>query len=181
MNGTPKAEGKSTTGRRLLLWAVAAAAVLVIVYFGGRTLLIDRNGPVRLIVYAFSTQEELLTQEIFPAFETSWEAETGRDLHLEGIFGPSATLAGQINLGAPADVAIFSNEQDVTRIKVGGRIDRNAHSVIVSYTPMVIANAARQSSRPGAMERPGPARAAFVAPRSAQFRRRRVGRACRIR
>jgi sulfate transport system substrate-binding protein len=108
-----------------------------VVYFGSRALL-QRNGPVRLVVYAFSTQEEALTQAIFPAFEATWEAETGRELTIEGLFGPSATLAGQINLGAPADVAVFSNEQDVNRIKVGKQADRDAAGQVISSTPMVI-------------------------------------------
>jgi sulfate transport system substrate-binding protein len=138
MSQRSNATRKSGTWRQVLLWAIGVAALLALVYFGGRALLVDRNGPVRLTVYAFSTQEEVLTQEIFPAFEAAWEAETGRPLTIEGIFGPSATLAGQINLGAPADVAVFSNEQDVTRIKVGQRIDRDAEGQVVSYTPMVI-------------------------------------------
>lgn len=136
-----EASGAGASGvdwRRIVLWAIGAAALLAVVYFGGRVLL-QRNGPVQLVVYAFSTKEEALTQAIFPAFEAAWEAETGRELTITGVFGPSSTLAGQINLGAPADVAVFSNEQDITRIKVGGRIDRDAQGVLVSYTPMVIA------------------------------------------
>jgi sulfate/thiosulfate transport system substrate-binding protein len=135
--------------------------------------LTDRNGPVRLVVYAFSTQEEVLTQAIFPAFEAAWEAETGRPLTIEGIFGPSATLAGQINLGAPADVAVFSNEQDVTRLKVGGRIDRDAQGVVVSYTPMVIARgrATRPAWPTGATWR-GRACACYTLTRAHQARAR---------
>jgi ABC-type sulfate transport system substrate-binding protein len=98
------------------------------------------KGPVsvRLVVYAFSTEEEALTQAILPAFEQAWEAETGRELTIEGVFGPSATLAGQINLGAPADVALFSNAQHVTHLKVGRRVKEDNQPVVVSRTPMVI-------------------------------------------
>jgi sulfate/thiosulfate transport system substrate-binding protein len=138
MNQKSNARVKTSTWRQVLLWAIGAAALLALVYFGGRALLVDRNGPVRLTVYAFSTQEEVLTQAIFPAFEVAWQADTGRALTIEGIFGPSATLAGQINLGAPADVAVFSNEQDVNRIRVGRRVDRDAEGQVISYTPMVI-------------------------------------------
>lgn len=93
---------------------------------------------VQLVVYAFSTQEEALTQAIFPAFEQAWEAETGRELTIEGVFGPSATLAGQINLGAPADVALFSHAQHVTHLKVGRRVREDNQPVVISRTPMVI-------------------------------------------
>lgn len=138
MNDTANTKGKAISGRQALLWVVGAAAALAFAYFGARVLWVDRNGPVHLTMYAFSTKEEVLTQEIFPVFEAAWEEETGRALTIDGIFGPSATLAGQINLGAPADVALFSSEQDVARIKAGGRIDRNAQGVVVSYTPMAI-------------------------------------------
>ncbi|MGD2207134.1 MAG: substrate-binding domain-containing protein, partial [Anaerolineae bacterium] len=93
---------------------------------------------IRLVVYAFSTQEEVLTQSIFPAFEAAWEAETGQDLTIEGVSGPSGTLAGQINLGAPADVALFSNAQHVTHLKVGRRVRVNNQPVVIGRTPMVI-------------------------------------------
>ena len=98
------------------------------------------RGPtqVHLVIYAFSTQEEVLTQGIFPAFERAWEAETGQDLVLEGVFGPSATLAGQINLGAPADVALFSNAQHVTHLKVGRQVREDTSPVVIAHTPMVI-------------------------------------------
>ena len=56
------------------------------------------------MVYAFSTQEEVLSQRVFPVFERRWETETGRELTIEAVFGPSGTLARQIVLGAPADV-----------------------------------------------------------------------------
>jgi sulfate transport system substrate-binding protein len=91
-----------------------------------------------LVVYAFSTQEEVLTQSILPAFEAAWEAETGRDLTIEAMFGPSGTLAGQINLGAPADVALFSNEQHVNWLKIGQQVRWETHPVVVSTTPLVI-------------------------------------------
>jgi ABC-type sulfate transport system substrate-binding protein len=124
--------------RRLASWGLGVALLTLVAFYGGRALFFDAQGPVRLVVYAFSTQEEVLTQDIFPAFATAWEAETGRDLTIEGVFGPSGTLAGQINLGAPADVALLSNEQHVNWLKVGRRVGQETKSVVVSTTPMVI-------------------------------------------
>jgi sulfate transport system substrate-binding protein len=54
------------------------------------------------------------------------------------VFGPSGTLAGQINLGAPADVALLSNEQHVNWLKIGRRVPADAEALVVSSTPMVI-------------------------------------------
>jgi ABC-type sulfate transport system substrate-binding protein len=117
---------------------VTALLVLVAATVYGQVRLTSGKGPVRLVVYAFSTQEEVFTQGIFPAFEAAWEAETGRDLSLQGVFGASGTLAGQINLGAPADVAIFSHAQHVTHLKVGKRVQGKNEATTVGCTPMVI-------------------------------------------
>jgi ABC-type sulfate transport system substrate-binding protein len=124
--------------RRLAGWGLGGLVFIIVAFYGSRAVLSESNAPVRLVVYAFSTQEEVLTQRILPAFETAWEAETGRDLTIEAVFGPSGTLAGQINLGAPADVALLSNEQHVTWLKIGRRVERQSQSWVVSSTPMVI-------------------------------------------
>jgi ABC-type sulfate transport system substrate-binding protein len=128
-------------GRGAPRWQLGlAAAVLLLgaatVY--GQVRLASGKEPVRLVVYAFSTQEEVLSQGILPAFEAAWEAETGRDLTVQGIYGPSGTLAGQINLGAPADVAIFSHAQHVTHLRIGKRVQEKEEAVTVGCTPMVI-------------------------------------------
>ncbi len=124
--------------RRLASWLLGGLVLTLVILYGLRAALVDANAPVRLVVYAFSTQEAAFTQGIFPAFEAAWEAETGRDLAIEGVFGPSGTLAGQINLGAPADVAVFSNAQHVSWLKLGRRIRRDTEAVIFGCTPMVI-------------------------------------------
>lgn len=113
-------------------------AMLITTVIYGRIAIANAPKKIRLVVYAFSTQEEVMTQDIFPAFEKAWEAETGDDLTIEGVFGPSGTLAGQINLGAPADVALFSNAQHVTHLKVGRRMSWYSQGVVTGYTPMVI-------------------------------------------
>jgi len=124
--------------RRPVIWSLGAALLIIVAFYGARALFFSAHGPAKLVVYAFSTQEEVLTQSIFPAFEQAWETETGRDLAIEGVFGPSGTLAGQINLGAPADVALLSNEQHVNWLKVGRQVRWQAYPVVVSYTPMAI-------------------------------------------
>ncbi|MBN1218631.1 MAG: extracellular solute-binding protein [Anaerolineae bacterium] len=131
---------------RLASWILGGAIILIIAFYGGQSILTNARGPVRLVVYAFSTQEEVLAQSIFPTFEQTWEAETGRDLTIEGVFGPSGTLAGQINLGAPADVALLSNEQHVNWLKVGRRVKWRTQPVVFSYTPMVIVTRAGNPS-----------------------------------
>lgn len=117
-------------------YLAGAFLLALLLYYGPRTAGVD--APVHLVVYAFSTQEEVLTQSIFPAFEEAWETETGRDLTLDGVFGPSAMLAGQINLGAPADVALFSNAHHVTYLRLGKQVRVETQSHVLGSTPMVI-------------------------------------------
>jgi sulfate/thiosulfate transport system substrate-binding protein len=123
---------------RLLVLVVAASLLALVVFHSGPALISGYRTPVKLVVYGFSTQEDAFLQDIFPAFEDYWEARNGRDLIIEGVFGPSGTLANQILMGAPADVAIFSNAQHVTWLKVGKLTSQDTEPVIVGCTPMVI-------------------------------------------
>jgi hypothetical protein len=54
--------------RRPASWLLGAVLVVILVVYGVRAVLVDANAPVRLVVYAFSTQEAAFTQGIFPAF-----------------------------------------------------------------------------------------------------------------
>jgi ABC-type sulfate transport system substrate-binding protein len=119
-------------------WILAIGLVGLVLYYGARALWTDGDGQVHLVVYGFSTQEEALTQNIFPAFERSWETETGKDLVIQGVFGPSGTLASQIVMGSPADVAVLSNEQHANWLKAGKQVRPEARPEVVSSSPMVI-------------------------------------------
>ena len=111
---------------------------IVLIFFGGQAIMAKEHAPVHLVVYAFSTQEEVLSQGILPAFEKAWKAQTGRELEIEAVFGPSGTLAGQINLGAPADVVLFSNAHHVNWLKFGRMVRKGTQPNVIGNTPMVI-------------------------------------------
>ena len=119
------------------IWVTGILAVIFTLYFGFQVPFLLDHIPVRLVVYASSVQEEVLSQGIFPAFEKYWEAETDRELIIEGIFGPSDILARQINTGAPADIAVFSHSNPVTTLKFGKLVDRDTQPVIIGCTPIV--------------------------------------------
>jgi sulfate transport system substrate-binding protein len=123
---------------RWVIWAAGFLVVLFTLFHGVQAAFFRDRIPVRLVIYASSVQEEALTQGIFPAFEESWEAETGRDLIIESIFGPSEVLARQINTGAPADIAVFSHAHPVTILRFGKLVDRDTQPVIIGCTPIVI-------------------------------------------
>jgi len=118
-------------------WKLGIVVVLVLI-FVANAIFSEPKDPVELIVYAYDTQNEILTQGIFPAFKESWEAVHGRNLSIKGVFGPSLTLAGQIVLGAPADVAILSHEQHVNYLKLGKIVREGNMPTVVHRTPLVI-------------------------------------------
>ena len=119
-------------------WLLGLILIAAIIYMIWNGFQLNNNQPLHLIVYAFSTQEEVLTQGIFPAFEQTWEAETGKDLIIEGVFGPSGSLAGQIVLGAQADIAVFSNQRHVDWLRVSKCIDKDTQPEMIASSPLVI-------------------------------------------
>lgn len=133
-----KSPGQTAVFRKRFGWIAGLLLLALVLWFGGRAYLLDAQRPVQLVVYAFSAEEEALTQGIFPVFSQKWEAETGRDLTIVGIFGPSGTLAGQINLGAPADVVLLSNAQHVVWLQMGKRVRSDVQPIPFGWTPLVI-------------------------------------------
>jgi len=119
-------------------WILVGILLASMAYYAGPAIMDNYSTPLRLVVYAFSTQEEVFTQGIFPSFEHTWESETGVDLSIEGVFGPSGTLAGQINLGAPADIAILSNANHVNWLKLGRLVQKDSKPITIGATPIVI-------------------------------------------
>jgi len=123
---------------RAVGWVLGIALLVACLYYTIRTPLAGFNQIATLRVYAFSTQQEVLSQAIFPAFEQTWEAENHKDLMIEAVYGPSGTLAGQINLGAPADVAILSNSRHIDWLKIGKRLNTKDEATLIGATPLVI-------------------------------------------
>lgn len=136
MNHSENIQNSVRRQQTTFIWVILLGAVLV--YIVGKTILAWGYTPPHLIVYAFSTQEEVLNQGILPAFKDAWEQKNGQELKIEAVFGPSDTLAAHINLGAPADVALFSNERHVKWLKIGRKISSETQPIIISYTPIVI-------------------------------------------
>lgn len=134
MNETKK---KKKWGRKVS-WLLGGVLIIMVAAYALCRVVDHRSASVHLVVYAFSTQEEVLTYGIFPAFEQIWEADTGQELILEGVFGPSGTIAGQINLGAPADVALLSHAEHVHWLKLGRVVTRDSQPVVLGCTPLVI-------------------------------------------
>lgn len=118
--------------------AVCLGLLIAVLFYGWQATGANADSAVKLVIFAFSTQEQVLNQGILPAFEKAWETETGQELEVEAVFGSSGSLAGQIDLGAPADVALFSNVRNVKWLKIGRMVRTKTEPVIYGYSPMVI-------------------------------------------
>ena len=96
-----------------------------------------------VVVYGFSVQEEVLTEEILPAFQAQWCEQKGQQVTFQSVFTGSEEIADAIIGGARADVAILSNEQHAVWLRINDWIETDwhtlPHSGTMSRSPIVIA------------------------------------------
>ena len=99
--------------------------------------------PRTIVFYGFSILGETMNEAIFPAFEESWRARTGEAVQVVGSFAGSGTVANQIILGAPAQLALLSLESDAERLADAGVVAAASwralpHEGVVNRTPFII-------------------------------------------
>ncbi len=80
----------------------------------------DAPATRTLVVYGFSTLDEVMNAGIFPAFAAQWQRETGETVVFVSSFAGSGTVTNQIILGVPAEVAVLSLELDAIRLVDAG-------------------------------------------------------------
>jgi ABC-type sulfate transport system substrate-binding protein len=136
MEQLPNSQKKSRTGWAVVLFCLVI--LLLISYAPKWGAAPDEQEGIQLIVYAFSTQEEVFTQGIFPAFDRQWRSNHATNISVSGVFAPSGTLAGQISLGAPADVAVLSNVNQLNYLIISRSIKKDAQPVYFGASPVVI-------------------------------------------
>ena len=73
-------------------------------------------------LYGFSIMEDVLKEEIIPAFQQDWRHRAGLEVRFVTSFAGSGTITNQIIFGAPAQVAMVSTEMDALNIKKAGLI-----------------------------------------------------------
>lgn len=86
--------------------------------------------------------KESLEKAIYPAFSDKWKREHGVDVRFTSSFAGSETITNQILQGVKAQVAILAIERDAQRLKEGGFVTSDWHTLpakgIVNKTPFVI-------------------------------------------
>jgi sulfate/thiosulfate-binding protein len=93
-------------------------------------------------VYGFSVEEEVMTEEIFPAFQTYWQNKSGQEVVFRSTFASSEEITEQILDGALADVAVLSNAQHATWLCVNNVVETGCRGLpqegVISRSPIVI-------------------------------------------
>lgn len=86
--------------------------------------------------------KESLEKAIFPGFAAKWKREYGQDVRFTSSFAGSETVTNQILQGVQAEIAILAIDRDAQRLKQGGFVLSDWHSLpakgIVNKTPFVI-------------------------------------------
>lgn len=96
-----------------------------------------------IIVYGFSTLDEVMNQGIFPAFAEQWQKQTGETVVFVSSFAGSGTVTNQVILGVPAEIAILSLELDALRIADAGALPGPTwrdlpYEGVLNRTPFII-------------------------------------------
>ena len=95
-----------------------------------------------IAVYSFSVEEEVLTEEVFPAFQDYWREQTGEEVTFRGVFASCEEITEEILDGASADVAILSDEQHAVWLRITDWVETDWQTLpqqgIVSRSPIVI-------------------------------------------
>ncbi len=103
------------------------------------------NRPTRqtIVVYSFGVEEEVLTEEVFPAFQNYWQEQTGQEITFQAVFASCEEITEEIVGGASADVAILSGEQHAVWLRINDWVEADwqtfPHQGIISHSPLVIA------------------------------------------
>lgn len=100
--------------------------------------------PSRTVVfYGFSILGEVMNKRLFPAFQKEWEERTGEHIEFVSSFAGSGTIANQLIMGVPAEMALLSLELDANKLGKARVVPplswrRLPHQGVVNRTPFVI-------------------------------------------
>ena len=130
--------------RTLLPIASVSSMLALILWTVWPWLPFERNRvPQTIVLYGFSILEPAIAKGIFPAFQRTWLAQTGKEVEMIGSFAGSGTVTNQLIMGVPAELAILSTELDAQRLVKAGTIRRETwkrlpHGGVINRTPFVI-------------------------------------------
>ncbi len=123
---------------------IAVALALALIIVGCQPLEEPHREPTRqtIVVYSFSVEEEVMTEEVFPAFQDYWREQAGEEVTFQSVFASCEEITEEIVDGASADVAILSDEQHAIWLRINDWVETDWQTLpqqgIVSRSPIVI-------------------------------------------
>ena len=133
---------RKTTTPQSVPFLATAALLLALLVAGCLPKPTAEGGDITITLYGFSIMKESLEKAIFPGFTAKWKQEHGQVVQFEASYAGSETVTNQVLQGAPGEIAILSIERDAQRLKQGGFVTSDWHSLpargIVNKTPFVI-------------------------------------------
>lgn len=120
---------------------ILGTAILLVVASSGCRSSADPSKTI--VVYGFSAMENVVKEEIIPAFQRDWKEKTGQEVRVVTSFAGSGTITNQIIFGAPAQVAMVSTEMDALNVKKAGLVTtdwrsfKDGGTYAYSLVPMV--------------------------------------------
>ncbi len=127
-------------------WARGGVAALVLVavvavgWLGSRFEWFGRSEKPRVVVlYCFSTLDDVMQDRLLPAFRERWRREQGESVEFVATFAGSGDITDRILRRYPAEIAVVSSELDAHRLPAPWRAWRELpHDGILARTPIVI-------------------------------------------
>jgi len=130
---------------RRIVWrlALVVLAVLIVVLWVRQGTQRGETRPQTVTIYSFSIMEEVLRDEILPAFKRVWAEQSGEQIEFIVTFAGSGRITDEILRKLPAEIAILSSEFDAYRLVENGVVlgpvwRTLPHGGVVSRSPMVL-------------------------------------------
>ena len=121
---------------------LAFLTILLIALVSTSGCISQSNDLNSITLYSYSISSEVIENSIIPEFQDYWHSSHNETITFETSSAGSGTITNQILAGAPAEVAILSNEYDAIRLKKAGKIKTDWHTFpyggIVMRSPMVM-------------------------------------------
>ncbi len=99
--------------------------------------------PRAIVFYGFSILGDVMNHAVFPAFRHHWQEQTGERIEFASSFSGSGTVANQLMMGVPAQIALLSLEPDAQRLADAGIVPPQSWRQlpcggVVNRTPFII-------------------------------------------
>lgn len=134
--------GSERVGRRAGVTAVVGGlgVVLALLWSGGRLGWLPGGTDAKvLVLYCFSTLDDVMEDRLLPGFRERWQRETGGAVEFVVTYAGSGDITKRILAEYPAQVAIVSSELDAHQLPTPWRSWRQLpHQGILVRTPLAI-------------------------------------------